>query len=168
MPVYKCESNGKYRIGDGECIYDTKEKAEEAMRAMYAQKNTETENICKSFDEDKRLFTSIVLKSEYRDDDGNYQDYWPEEVVQEAAHDFILNCMQGNISHSVNTDAVKFVESYIAPVDFEMGGGVVNKGDWVATVKIFDDELWSLCKQGLFKGFSVGCQAVMDVEETEE
>jgi len=38
MPVVKC-SNGKYRIGKGECIYDTKEKAEKekAYKAILAQ-----------------------------------------------------------------------------------------------------------------------------------
>lgn len=36
MPVYKCESNGKWRIGSGECKYETKEKAEEVWRAILA------------------------------------------------------------------------------------------------------------------------------------
>jgi hypothetical protein len=37
MPVLKC-SNGKYRIGDGQCIYDSKERAEKAYKA-YLSKN---------------------------------------------------------------------------------------------------------------------------------
>ena len=36
MPVYAC-SNGKYRIGDGECIYTTRENANEAYRAYLAE-----------------------------------------------------------------------------------------------------------------------------------
>lgn len=35
MPVLKC-SNGKYRIGKGQCIYDTKEKAEKVWKAILA------------------------------------------------------------------------------------------------------------------------------------
>jgi hypothetical protein len=35
MPVIKC-SNGKYRIGSGECIYDTEEKAIELWQAILA------------------------------------------------------------------------------------------------------------------------------------
>lgn len=35
MPVIKC-SNGKYRIGSGFCIYDTKEKAEKVWKAILA------------------------------------------------------------------------------------------------------------------------------------
>ena len=37
MPVEYCESNGKYRIGDGECIYTTRENAVEAYRAYLAE-----------------------------------------------------------------------------------------------------------------------------------
>lgn len=33
MPVIKC-SNGKYRIGNGSCIYDTEEKAQNAWAAI--------------------------------------------------------------------------------------------------------------------------------------
>lgn len=39
MPVIRCK-NGKYRIGSGKCIYDTKEKAERAYRAYLAEKNS--------------------------------------------------------------------------------------------------------------------------------
>lgn len=39
MPVMKC-SNGKWKIGrDGDCKYTTKEDAEKAQEAYYAQKN---------------------------------------------------------------------------------------------------------------------------------
>jgi len=33
MPIYKC-SNGKYRIGQGGCIYDTEQKAESVWAAI--------------------------------------------------------------------------------------------------------------------------------------
>lgn len=36
MPVYRCE-NGKYRIGDGLCMYDSKDKAERAYKAYLAK-----------------------------------------------------------------------------------------------------------------------------------
>jgi hypothetical protein len=35
MPVLKC-NNGKWRIGSGDCIYETKEKAEEVWKAILA------------------------------------------------------------------------------------------------------------------------------------
>lgn len=41
MPIYYCESNGKYRIGDGECIYTTLEDAESAYRGYLAEEGKE-------------------------------------------------------------------------------------------------------------------------------
>lgn len=39
MPVKLCK-NGNYRIGSGDCIYETKEKAEKAYRAYLAKKHS--------------------------------------------------------------------------------------------------------------------------------
>ena len=56
MPVYKCP-NGKYRIGSGKCIYDTKEKATEVWQAIIAEGNYSA-NINKvSFDFDGTIST---------------------------------------------------------------------------------------------------------------
>lgn len=38
MPIHKC-SNGKYRIGEGDCVFESKEKAERAYHAYLAQKH---------------------------------------------------------------------------------------------------------------------------------
>lgn len=37
MPVQQC-ANGKWRIGDGPCIYSTKEEAARAWRAILAER----------------------------------------------------------------------------------------------------------------------------------
>jgi len=56
MPVYKCP-NGKYRIGSGKCIYDTKEKATEVWQDIIAEGNYSA-NINKvSFDFDGTIST---------------------------------------------------------------------------------------------------------------
>lgn len=52
MPVMQCP-NGKWRIGNGECIYDTKEKADAAYRGYLFKKEHETQSFAdKRFDED--------------------------------------------------------------------------------------------------------------------
>lgn len=56
MPIYKCSSNGKYRIGNGACIYDSAAKAEKVYRAILAQ--GEFANKIVSFDFDGTLSTS--------------------------------------------------------------------------------------------------------------
>ena len=55
MPIYKC-SNGKYRIGNGSCLYDTQAKAEKVYRAILAQ--GEFANKIVSFDFDDTLSTA--------------------------------------------------------------------------------------------------------------
>lgn len=55
MPVYKC-GNGKYRIGNGSCIYDTAGKAEKVYRAILAQGEFATKIV--SFDFDDTLSTA--------------------------------------------------------------------------------------------------------------
>jgi hypothetical protein len=56
MPVLKC-SNGKYRIGEGACIYDTKEKADEVWRAILASGAYQADSNKISFDFDDTLET---------------------------------------------------------------------------------------------------------------
>lgn len=50
MPVYKCP-NGKWRIGSGPCMYETKEKAEKAYRAYRAKKGSNSSMKEKIFEE---------------------------------------------------------------------------------------------------------------------
>lgn len=128
------------------------------------EKKVNNTTMVKALDEDKKLFTSIVIKANQYDNDGKNEDFWSYEVTEQACHDFMLKCQQGNLSHVIDTDMVKVVESYIAPCDFEMGEGKVEKGDWVMTTKILDDGLWEMCKEGLFKGYSIGCGAIVEEE----
>ena len=54
MPIYAC-SNGKYRIGDGECMYTSRENAVRAYQAYLAQ-HPEAASESKSADMDKVSF----------------------------------------------------------------------------------------------------------------
>ena len=41
MPVRECK-NGKWRIGEGECMYKSKKKAEKAYKAYLAKKASQS------------------------------------------------------------------------------------------------------------------------------
>ena len=56
MPVIKC-SNGKYRIGNGSCIYDTEEKATKVWQAILASGAYEADENKVSIDFDDTLET---------------------------------------------------------------------------------------------------------------
>lgn len=63
MPVHKC-SNGKYRIGEGKCMYDSKEKADRAYKAYLAQKH-QNERISRIKEELEELKRNTMKKLEY-------------------------------------------------------------------------------------------------------
>lgn len=122
----------------------------------------------KSLDAEKRIFTAVVLRPDVVDAHG---DIYDSEVVEKAAHDFMKYSQQSNIQHmfDVSAEEVTIVESYIAPADMSMGDGEILKGDWVMSVKINNDDIWKMCKNGDFTGFSVGCQGVtVDVGEEDD
>ena len=50
MPIYKCSSNGKYRIGNGSCIYDTEEKATKVWQAILASGAYAAEKVSYDYD----------------------------------------------------------------------------------------------------------------------
>jgi len=56
MPVIQC-SNGKWRVGTGDCIYDTKEKATEVYVAIISKGEYAAEANKVSFDFDDTLST---------------------------------------------------------------------------------------------------------------
>ena len=49
MPVVKC-SNGKWRVGRGACIYDTKEKAIKVYQAILAQGKLAAQKVSLDYD----------------------------------------------------------------------------------------------------------------------
>jgi len=49
MPIYKC-SNGKWRIGTGGCVFETKEKAEKAYQAILAQGKLAAQKVSLDYD----------------------------------------------------------------------------------------------------------------------
>jgi len=61
MPVIKC-SNGKYRIGSGQCIYSTKEKATEVWVAILAGGKYAVDERKVSYDYDE-----VISLKEYQD-----------------------------------------------------------------------------------------------------
>lgn len=115
--------------------------------------------ISKSVNTEKRQFTAVVLRPDVPDLHG---DIYDADVVEDACHNYNQFCQKANLQHLVHTDKATVVESGIAHASYELGEGRVEKGDWVMTMKIHDDDLWEMCKEGKFTGFSVGCLAVTE------
>ena len=73
MPIYYCESNGKYRIGDGECVFTSRANAERAYVAYLADeednmKAVDTNKVSFDFDDtltqERYQMKAMALKEE--------------------------------------------------------------------------------------------------------
>lgn len=113
----------------------------------------------------KRLVTGIVMEPGTID---SQNDFATAEVIEKAAHDFLAEYNKktqlGLMHEMFGQIGVNLVESYIAPVDFELNGVAVKKGTWVMTTKINDDELWDKVQKGEITGYSVGGIATVPAE----
>ncbi len=103
-------------------------------------------------DDDQRLVYGIVLRPSVVD--GHLDIMTPEEVQKTAHYYMAVGGIMGD-GHVDFADAIP-VESYIAPVDFEINGQQVVKGDWVLVSLVVDDDLWAKIKSGEVTAYSPG------------
>lgn len=131
-------------------------------------------------DEEERIVGGIVLRPQESTEDviDLQADYYTAEDIYDAAHYFMENYWnEGDhgmrVMHKgeIVNDKIRILESYIAPVDFDVivhklgvdGDKVeVTKGSWIMIVKVLNDELWDDVKDGGFSGFSFGGTATVE------
>jgi DNA adenine methylase len=106
---------------------------------------------------DERFVLGIVLEPEVVDAQG---DIYSADEIRQAAHRFMEEFGGLGLMHrlAVN-DQVKVLETYAAPVDFEIAGVTVKKGTWLLGVRVLSDDLWAQVKDGKLTGFSIGGSA---------
>lgn len=103
-------------------------------------------------DPERRLVYGVVLSPYEVDTQGHTM---TAEDVEYAAHHYLGSNGIMSIRHKAVADAC-CVESYIAPIDFEIGGQRVLAGDWVLVSYVRSDELWARIVAGDYQGYSVG------------
>ncbi len=105
---------------------------------------------------DRRLVYGIVLEPDSEDAQG---DIIRADEIEAACHDFnrrlaLQRAVMGEQHERVA--AVEVLQSYIAPVDFELEGQTVTKGSWVLVSFVGDDRMWEEVKSGELTGYSIG------------
>lgn len=143
-----------YKIGDwGEVDRKIEhiEKSLEDIKKKIINKQKLNCKIVKS-NHEKKLIYGIVLEPDTVDAHG---DIISKEEIEKSCHFYMLNSQTIGLQHEEVAPA-RVVESYIAPVEFQLGKGQVKKGSWVLAVKVLDDDKWKKVKQGKFTGFSIG------------
>lgn len=153
MPVLYDKQSGKYRIGSGKAIYDSKEKAERAYRgylgAKYANKIQGGNMIdtklgffvpISKVDEEQRMVYGIAT-CETLDKQNEIVDY---AATKDALGDYSnwRNIREMHKPSAVGT----------API-LELRD---NDKSLYIGAKIVDEQAWLKCKEGVYKGFSIG------------
>lgn len=108
---------------------------------------------------EERFVFGIVLEPETVD---AQNDIYSDDEIRRAAHLYMEEFGHIKLMHdgAPIDSRVKILESYVAPVAFNMDGQQVKKGTWLLAVRVLDDTLWSAVKSGDLTGFSIGGTAV--------
>jgi len=118
-------------------------------------------------DKARQIVYGVVYEPDVED---AHEDTMTAEEIEKAAHGFMERQNTYNIDkqHDLDADKGYVVESYIAPVDMQLGDQEIKKGSWVAGVKVTDNDTWELIEKGEITGFSMfGAGKREEVEEEE-
>lgn len=86
-------------------------------------------------------------------------DVYTAKDVRDAAHLWLSHYGQVDLMHSwrpLKAEQVQVLESYLAPVDFDLDGVTVRKGTWLLALRVLDDDLWTAIKDGEIGAYSIG------------
>ena len=114
---------------------------------------TNTKLIQRSSEE--RYVLGVVIEPDQKYDvDGDPMNLINESVVRRSAHKWLRNSKAFDYEHIADIPDVSIVESYLAPVDFEMEGVLIKRGSWMLGVIVESDFIWNQIKEGKITGFS--------------
>lgn len=108
-------------------------------------------------DRERRLVASVVYEPDVADAHG---DGMSLDEIEKSCHGFGVRYGQGRgemgTDHTEKASrlAIVPVETFLAPVDFELGDQHVRKGSWVMWSKVLDDRLWKDVLSGVYTGYS--------------
>ena len=118
----------------------------------------------------KRVVTGMVLKPDVVD---AQEEVISADEIEKTAYGFMLDYRTGpdgsvvGYMHKEMGRPLAVVESYVAPVDFELNGTTVPQGAWVLSVKVLDDDVWNEVLANKIRGFSIGGYATKtEIKET--
>lgn len=120
-----------------------------------------TVEIVKALDEEKQEALFVALAPDEVDLHG---DTYSAEEIAKACESYNRHCMKTNLAHlfMVDDDVSYVLESYIAPVDMQVGETLVTKGTWLQKWKITDEDIWKGLKDGYWNGISIQCTATVE------
>lgn len=119
-------------------------------------KTTNTVQVVKSTNEELKQATFLVLAPDEVDLHG---DIYDAAEVRKACHNFNTHCRKANLLHLFETETFSIAESYIIPVEVQMGEQIVKAGSWMTVLQFNDDDIWDEVKAGNYCSVSIGATA---------
>jgi Putative phage serine protease XkdF len=110
----------------------------------------------------KQIVYGVVYEPDTPD---AHDDMMTAEEIEKAAHKFMKDFRGIDEQHDFEGGAGELLESYIAPVDMEVGGETIVKGSWVIVTKA-TDEIWEKIQKGEYTGYSMGGTAEVETENS--
>lgn len=107
-------------------------------------------------DEEQKLVYGVVYEPNTIDSQG---DFAKSADIEKAAHSFLSDARNIDLQHNFKSDYGTVVESYIAPLDFDIDDNIIKKGSWILVTKATDD-IWDSIKRGEITGYSMAGRAV--------
>lgn len=159
-----------------EGVYSISLVDDPATKEMFIYMNSDTKIEMKEVDKEQRILLGVVLKPDqliYRFNQETKEEFnivFRADTIKELSHNFFKRGYQTNskLEHETPIEGVTIAESWIVE-DSENDkanalGLKVEKGTWVAMMKVDSEEIWSdYVKTGEVKGFSV--DAFMELKE---
>lgn len=108
-------------------------------------------------DDAQRIVYGVVLTPEVEDSQG---DVVSAQDIEKAAHAWLIEFRKHDVQHSNQPADIVPVESFIAPVDFEVTNAAgekqtVLKGSWVLASRVNDPDAWAQVEKGELTGWSI-------------
>ena len=148
---------GDLSLGPGDPGYLQPEQDERMRRvrsfAHGVNKMIEGAKIYKA-EGDERYVLGVVLEPDEID---SQSDTISAEDIRNAAHKFMQEYGNIGLQHQTFVNGkIKILESYVAPVEFEIGEQAVKAGTWLLALRVIDDSIWGAIKDGRLTGLSIG------------
>lgn len=127
------------------------------------EKSLETK-LVKSLNKELMQVTYVAMKPGV-DLHGDYVDLDTIRLAKESFNRQLKKSKMSNLYHMVNTDCFDVIESFLAPANMELNGNFVEKGEWLMTLQVNDEDVWQMIKDDEITGLSIGAMAAVEVLE---
>lgn len=139
-------------------ISEGKKEAEKTDSPEGQEQFTITANfvaVTKAEENPEHFVMSIVYEPDEKDTQG---DWATADEIRKAAWSFMESDQIYKINHDEEGE-IHVLESYIAPVDFEMEGQKIKAGTWLLGSRIRNQETWERIEKGELTGYSMAGDA---------